>query len=92
MCKTKKTPKKTPKKKVRKKPTAPNVSFNQWLRMQKAPGAAHKGLAEKWVTARGRLTRDSILAKGVRSGLTMPEVRQAYDDYLQAIGLTSAPN
>ncbi len=73
---------------------ATRVSFNQWLLLQ-AHGSplGLDTLAARWVTTRGRLTRQSVEERAVRECGQLPGVgAAAYDAYCAAVGLaTPAP-
>lgn len=65
------------------------VSFNQWLTLQVHGSPLGLGeFAKKWVTGRGRLTRDSVEARAVAECGQAPGVgAAAYDAYCRAVGL-----
>jgi hypothetical protein len=72
---------------------ATRISFNQWLTLQVHGSALGLGdFAKRWVTSRGRLTRESVEARAHHECGQLPGVgAAAYDSYCQAIGLPTAP-
>ena len=62
-----------------------NVSFNQWLSLQR--GTEHDAMARTWRTTRGRLTRQTVIDRGILAGVDSDAAGNAYDAYCMAVGL-----
>ena len=62
------------------------TSFNLWIKCQNGE------LAAKWVSRRGRLTRDSVEARAVREYNAKPgDGASAYDAYLASVFVIPNP-
>lgn len=68
---------------------AKQVSFNQWLSLE-STRLAFPALAKSWQTTRGRLTRQTVIDRAAKAGVSAAEAGNAYDQYLRATGQPAA--